>query len=73
MCVNLLLMLAGSLSLCILGGGVYDSLLDRSSLLLLDPHWPACCILNKGATLCIKSICERIYIADTYSVVHPLS
>ena len=73
MCVNLFLMLAGSLSLSILGGGVYDSLLDHSSRLLLDPRWPACCISNEGVTLCIKSICELIYTADMYSVVHPLS
>ena len=72
-CVNLFLMLAGPLLLSILGGDVYDSLLDRSSRQLLDPRWSACCISNEGATLCIESICEQIYIADMYSVVHPLN
>ena len=71
MCVNLLLML--QVQCHSLDGGVYDSLLDRSSWLLLDPRWPTCCIQNEGAALCIKSICEQIYIAHMYTTAHALS
>ena len=61
MCINLLLML---MSLSILDGGVYDSVVVHSSWMILNPRWLAYGIWNEVEALCINRTCERIYIAD---------
>ena len=52
------------MSLSILDGGVYDSVLVHSSWMILDPRWLAYGIWNEVEALCINRTCERIYIAD---------